>query len=216
MKVLLQSVAKKTDFVSMSLVKSNEHVFVGSYRNTSLSTIGKTLSDSNAIASYCGGDVFSIPNTVERSEILNINKKAILTYINMPFFPSKTTVAQKMKLYVTVDGVEHVFITENDDSNLGRLFSFNAPNNWLFYQKRLESTSNLYMQGMGLVCDTSLKIEFELVGYDDTDLSDWAAMLNNQKFFHVAYKEIGLNDEITGSGFEIPPQHVTPLSMFAQ
>ena len=47
MRVLLQSEAKKTDFVSMSLVESNGEVFVGAYKNISISTTAKKISNSN-------------------------------------------------------------------------------------------------------------------------------------------------------------------------
>lgn len=222
MRVLIQDTPKKEDFVSMATVRDNRQVFVGGNYSTTYGT-PKNLDYSDAMRYRCGGNAFAVrtPNTTARKTMLEINSKCILSYVNMPFFPVKTTDADGMILYITVDGVEHTFTTYNDNSSLGRLFAFNAPNNWDFFQHQLQSPSNLYAQGLGLVCDFSLKVELEFFGY--ASLDPWANMSFDQHYLHVAYRAIGLNDEIPFGIVDLSgvagsaqiPQHVTPLKRFA-
>jgi len=203
MKLLALETAKKDMRVSMSYLYANNYAMTAGAGFSSATThVAKHLGASNVLMQAVGGLSISCVGTSARKTLLDITGQVLLGYIILPYFEDTTAdLAKSHVVYVTADGVEYKFELIKGTYR-GRLLAFNAATNLKSSFVSLQNAWNLYMQGDGLHCKTSLKIEIEAVGYADYAHSGTS---NKENECHIIHKLIEVDGSMADGTLSNPP-----------
>lgn len=201
MRVLLQSVTKKTSLISMGLLLADSNLLI----KNSLSSSGYSYLTGRAnFDTKIGGHTGYPSDTTSRQTIINEASPCLLTYIVLPFFPRSINASQKYRLFVTIDGMEHVIDLINDTAlGYGRLLGFGVPVQGVYSPLALESVAESYSGERGVLCSTSLKVEFQYMGL--TRAESFVGNTNEERKISVGF--VGLDSNLT---MPISPVFSTP------
>ncbi|GAA6171630.1 hypothetical protein NBRC116592_13000 [Colwellia sp. KU-HH00111] len=214
MRVLLQSVAQKNDFVSMGLLSANSEVIMPQTA-VAPSGLGYVNSTANDMFKYrIGGNSFYLSDTSARQTVLDIDSPCVMTNILLPMFPRSVNAGQIYRVFIIKNGTEYTIdLINNENAMFGRMLGFNCGARGKYSPSVLETVCDSYAKGLGLICETSLKIDFQYVGLTRAE-AYVGNTSNNEHKMHIAYKALDAKMSLLSSPTIATTETVSNLKDF--